>query len=328
MDHSSKIFALTEKLQHCFSKLFIDNSDGQFIILKDHLGGWSADYNNAIFDAIQKAAVSDGIGYKVKYHQVLESRVLEKYPHIQYFFCAEFQKKQNFEHFLTYRVHPDVEIKKFLSCFIGSDHVGRQLLSAILGNQNYFDPQYCSKNFAYENDWIVGHLNSLDLTEPEIALYSKFFFNEGDFNSTIYSFNYERFNHARNIYTLEKKLTSCFLHLNSETLPTSYYPFITEKFLYSIVTRGLFLSYAQPGWHKHLEKCYGFKLYDTVFDYSFDSILNPVKRLIRLIETIAKFSALSPNDWQDLYVIETDKIEYNHEHYFSGRYLETLRNNA
>jgi hypothetical protein len=205
------------------------------------------------------------------------------------------------------------------------------LLSSILENQGYFNPNYSSKNFTSSNDEILGHLSSLDLTEDEIELYDKFFKSTDEFNNTIYSFGHvriewETYTLADNIYNLESKLTQSFVHIVSETMATSYYPFVTEKFLYSIVTRGLFVAYAHPGWHTHIEKYYGFKLYDKIFDYSFDSIQNPVKRLIKLIEMISKFSKLSVDDWRDLYfVLEKDTIEYNYNHYFSGNYLEHLK---
>ena len=107
-------------------------------------------------------------------------------------------------------------------------------------------------------------------------------------------------------------------------MATSYYPFVTEKLLYSVVTRGLFLAYAQPGWHSHLEKYYGFKRYTKLFDYRFDDIQNPIERLVELITMISKFSCLSPAEWTDLYEIEQDTIEYNYNHYFSQQYLECL----
>ena len=107
-------------------------------------------------------------------------------------------------------------------------------------------------------------------------------------------------------------------------MATSYYPFVTEKFLYSVVTRGLFLAYAQPGWYDYAEKYYGFKRYDRIFDYSFDQIKNPVKRLVKLIEMVSKFSKLSSADWKDLYLMEQDTIEFNYDNYFSGNYLRTL----
>jgi hypothetical protein len=134
-----------------------------------------------------------------------------------------------------------------------------------------------------------------------------------------------QFEHDKNIYNLENKLTQSFLHIVSETMPTSYYPFVTEKFLYSIVTRGLFLAYAQPEWHAHIAKYYGFKLYTRLFDYRFDGITNPVERLVELMTMIGKFSKLTPHEWHDLYLLESDSIEYNYDHYFSKDYLKDLK---
>jgi hypothetical protein len=109
-------------------------------------------------------------------------------------------------------------------------------------------------------------------------------------------------------------------------MSTSYYPFVTEKFLYSVVTRGLFLSYAQPGWHNHLENYYGFKKYDKIFDYSFDTVECPIDRLLTLMSILSKFSILSKADLHDLYLMEHDTIEYNYNNYFSNAYLERLIN--
>jgi hypothetical protein len=84
------------------------------------------------------------------------------------------------------------------------------------------------------------------------------------------------------------------------------------------------LSYAQPGWHTHLEKFYGFKKYTKLFDYRFDLIQNPVERLVELMTMISKFSTLSLDEWQDLYLLEQDAIEYNYDHYHSRAYQRCL----
>jgi hypothetical protein len=170
-----------------------------------------------------------------------------------------------------------------------------------------------------------GHIT--DYVNDQDNFYLKFFVNEHseEFFQSTNSFGHVRFEHNQNIHNLESKLTESFLHIVSETAATSYYPFVTEKFLYSIVTRGLFLAYAQPGWHAHVEKYHGFKRYTKLFDYRFDSIKNPVERLVELITMISKFSHLTPAEWHDLYLIEQDTIEYNYDHYFSNRYLEVLK---
>jgi len=288
-------------------------------ILQDHHGGYNKNFKNFLFEKLKTEK------HTIITHFIIDEQIKKNYPHLHFKFSADTQDKINLHHFKNYKMHPSIDYKNFICSFNGIPHISRQLLSSILENQGYFNPNYSSKNFAKSNDEILGHLNNLDLTEDEIELYDKFFKTTDNFNDTVYSFSHNRFDHSNNIYNLESKLTQSFIHIVSETIATSYYPFVTEKFLYSIVTRGLFVSYAQPGWHAHIKKYYGFKLYDKIFDYSFDSIQNPVKRLIKLIEMLSKFSTLSADDWRDLYfVLEKDTIEYNYNHYFSGDYRKVM----
>jgi hypothetical protein len=70
--------------------------------------------------------------------------------------------------------------------------------------------------------------------------------------------------------------------------------------------------------------CHGFKAYDKIFDYRFDTVENPVERLMCLVEMLTKFEKLSQDDWMDLYRLETDAIEFNYDHYFSKNYIKCL----
>lgn len=297
----------------------IDNA----LVIGDHLSGFDKNLNSEVLNVVVNQAKTQKI----------------KNIYTAYVFSNELKKKYNFqnlkykeylvgghgwEEMREYRMHPFINYRNFVCSFNGTGHVSRQLLSSILNNQGFFNREYSSKNFSHNNNRITSHLKNLDLNDNDIRVYSKFFLNLEEFNNTIYSFGHVQYDHGNNIYNLENKLTQSFLHIVSETMATSYYPFVTEKFLYSIVTRGLFLAYAQPNWHTHLNEYYGFKLYDTIFDYSFDNVQNPVKRLIKLIEMVSKFSTLSTNDWRDLYHLEQDNIEYNYDHYFSGAYKKHL----
>jgi hypothetical protein len=225
----------------------------------------------------------------------------------------------------TYHVHPSLTFKNFVCSFNGSAHVSRKLLTSILHKFGWFNKKYCSKNFIYSINILDGHI--CDHVGEHSNFYRKFFIADDSdaFFNTVNSFGHVRFSHAQNIYNLENKLTESFLHVVSETMATSYYPFVTEKFLYSIVTRGLFLAYAQPGWHDHVEKYYGFKKYTKLFDYRFDTIQNPVERVVELMTMISKFNMLSSDEWRDLYLLEQDTIEYNYDHYFSGNYLKFIQ---
>lgn len=286
--------------------------------LKDHLGGFSKDLNNLIISDLPTHQTD------VKTEYVISTEIKEKYPHINFSFDYD-TKEKILGGFIGYTIHPEINYKNFICSFNGSSHVSRKLLVSCLHKFGWDNKKYCSKNFSFSTDIIDGHIK--DYVEDNNALYQKFFISKDseDFFQSINSFGHMRFNHAQNIYNLETKLTESFLHIVSETMATSYYPFVTEKFLYSVVTRGLFLAYAQPGWHAHLEKYYGFKQYTKLFDYRFDSIENPVERLVELMSMISKFSILSSDDWRDLYLLEQDTIEYNYDHYFSRRYLDTLK---
>lgn len=297
------------------------NDEFDEVTLLDHLNGFTSTGTNSMLDVMN----AKDRKIKVVYHQILSDKIKDQYKNLDICFSATLQRNMNFRHFEKYNIHPIVHIKNFLCSFNGSPHVSRQLLVSALHVFGLFDSDYCSKTFSISSDEIENHISFF--LDDDDSFYRKFFVNAdfNDFAQTINEFKYERFAHASNIYTLEHKLTQSFVHLVSETLATSYHPFVTEKFLYSIVTRGLFLSYAQPGWHKQIEKYYGFKLYTKLFDYSFDLIDNPVKRLVELITMISKFSKLSYDDLYDIYLIELDTINYNYDHYFSGRYLEHLK---
>ena len=294
-------------------------------LFDDHIGGFDVDLQNSLFTRLNDYAQVYNKRYEIYVHQIFTTDVKVKYPNLKIKFSVNDQERVNTGHFYNYNIHPAIDYKNFICSFNGSIQTGRKLLVSIINKFGYFDPAYCSKNFVYSTDILDGHI--IDYVGDQDSFYRKFFIlnNSEDFFQTKYSFGHVRFDHNNNIYTLENKITQSFLHVVSETFSTSYYPFVTEKFLYSIITRGLFLSYAQPGWHAHVEKYYGFKKYTKLFNYNFDLIQNPVERLVELVTMISKFKKLTTDDWKDLYQLEQDTIEYNYNHYFSGNYLYCLK---
>lgn len=299
-------------------QIFKDQPVPNKLAILDHLGGFDSNFNNAILTNIN-AIASPGTRVEISY--LINSFIAEKYPNLKITFSIK-QEEKLIPLLYNYTSPPDINYKNFICSFNGSTHVGRRFLTAALHKFNWFNPEYCSKNFTYSIDQLDDHIK--EYTGKRERIYRKFFIDDSEFCNQIYSFGHSRHDHANNIYNLEPKLTGSFLHLVSETLSTSYYPFITEKAFYSIVTKGLFLSYAQPRWHKFLQHYYGFKLYSNIFDYRFDSIENPVERLVELLSMISKFSHLTAHEWHDLYLIEKDTIEYNYDWYFSGNYLTWL----
>jgi hypothetical protein len=300
-----------------------DIVDDNAVLLIDHLGGFDANGNNPILSQIDDAL--QGRTRRIWHVQVLEDWIRPSYQNLDIRFDFRNQYQRLWKPFETYNIHPEQQHRNFICSFNGSDHVCRKMLVAILKRMHWFDPGTCSKNFTYDVDTLDGHIQ--DFLDPEQCRFYRKFFIDADsqnFGKNRFGFGHVRYDHAINIYNLEHKITDSFLHIVSETLATSYHPFVTEKFLYSVVTRGLFLAYGQPGWHDHLQRYYGFRKFDKIFDYNFDSIQNPVQRLVALMSMISKFSVMSSDDWRDLYDIEMDTIEHNYDWYFSKKYIKHL----
>jgi hypothetical protein len=297
---------------------FADNTEIDQVQCLDHLDGFASDLSNQILDKMSSLAARQHRPVEFYTSYVVDDTIKSRYPGIV-FRTVFFNTLQTFQ---NYNLHPEPSHIKFLCSFNGSLHVGRKLLVAALEKFGWFDPEVCSKNFEFSVDDLDGHL--ADYLDPVVhRLYRPLFISKDStqFFSRLYSFGHVRFDHAQNIHNLERQLTASWLHLVSETMATSYYPFVTEKFLYSVVTRGLFLAYGQPGWHQHIEKYYGFRRYDRIFDYRFDSIQNPIHRLLELLCMLSKFAVLTPDELRDLYELEVDTIEYNYDWYFSGDYI-------
>ena len=296
----------------------LDNTAfSKIISISDHLGGFDINYRNPLLDHISGNVDQNTT---ILNYYIFDERVTQNYPNLT--FKLDKKEFHVFHSLKDYNMHPPLNYKNFICSFNGSPHISRKLLVSILQKFNWFNKNYCTKNFSVDPYIIDGHITELIKNSN---FYTKFFSVDPIFLNNIYVDNYQRFNHMNNIQTLETRLTESFLHIVSETLATSYYPFMSEKSFYSIATRGLFLAYAQPGWHEHFEKYFGFRRYTKLFDYHFDTIKNPIKRLVELMSMVSKFSCLSPAEWTDLYEIEQDTIEYNYDHYFSGRYLKKLK---
>lgn len=306
---------------HMYDQLF-SMEIPQHIWVGDHLDGFDADYRNKIFDRLSQAQhnVTVYTGY------IVNQQVRQNYPSLNIKYRL---LEWMWESLLSYSGHEPIAYKNFICSFNGTGHISRQLLSSALNKMGWFDPRYSTKQFQIDYQTVDGNIQRMAPPGSE-RFYRKFIISDSDqdFHTKIYGTGpYQRPNHLANLSQLHQRLSSSFLHLVSETMATSYHPFVTEKLLYSVVTRGLFVGYAQPLWHQWVNKFYGFKLYDKIFNYSFDTIINPIQRLVALIEMVSKFQNLSTHDWHDLYLIEQDSIEYNYNHYMSRAYTKTLESN-
>jgi hypothetical protein len=292
------------------------------VTISDHLGGFDSNLRSPMLDKVS-SMVKNNKRLLVYTEYILDQAVKDQYPNLDLRLGLQWHRKC-LDQFHNYRVFPEVNYKNFVCSFNGTEHISRKFLVSVLYKMGWFNPQYCSKNFAWSVDQIDGHIENF--VGDRERFYRKFFIEQDSeiFFEKIVTFDYDRFNHASNIHALEQKISQSFLHVVSESFSTSYQSYHGEKALYSVVTKGLFLSYGQPRFHQKLRDCYGFKQYDKIFDYRFDNMLNPIERLVELTSMISKFSRLSKEDWHDLYLIEKDTVDFNYDHYFSKDYVKCL----
>jgi hypothetical protein len=243
------------------------------------------------------------------------------YPNLLFYDNTVYQIYNIVKNLQKYNIHPTVKFENFLVSFNGTPHVSRKLLVAALHKRGWFNVNYSTKNFRYSQNELDGHIG--DIMEDKSAYYRTFFsLYDSDFNDSIHSIEYRRFDHLNNCEILSSRLTNSFVHLVSETMATANFPILSEKLFYSIVNRGLFVLYASPLSHEFVSSVMGFKKYEALFDYKFDQILNPIERLTELLSMLSKFCCLNTHEWNNLYEMERSNIEYNYNHFFSGDFIK------
>jgi len=287
----------------------------------DHMDGFTQDFKNPILERLKNNKI------KVRTQYIFNEQVKTNYPNLSFQFTGLFKTVESLHKFQNFNNKKN--FRNFLCSFNGTDNVARQFLTATLFKMGWFNSNYTSKMFGTFRDRIDGNIDQFFDDTNQSRIYRKFIIDDSDqgeeFYKSVHGFEYQPYNHLSNINVLADKINSSFIQIVSESVGVSYHPFPTEKFVYPLVCKTLWLAYSQPLYHDYLEKYCGFKKYDKVFDYSFDTITNPVKRLIALMSVLHKFSYLSADDWHDLYLIENDTIEHNYNHYYSKDYLKCLQ---
>jgi hypothetical protein len=85
------------------------------------------------------------------------------------------------------------------------------------------------------------------------------------------------------------------------------------------MNKSLSLILAQPDYYKVLETCFGFKKFKC-FDYSFDEEKNFLQRIILIVDQIHDLSKKSVQEQKSIYDDNKDIIEYNFNHFMSGKW--------
>jgi hypothetical protein len=305
-------------------KVHVHSLDDSTIVAKDHLNGFDSDYKNKFLSTVPP-------GFTVYTEYLLSDEVKNQYPELTLKFNAGLMIQENFLNQLSdfsqnfvvsdRKFIPEVSdcrLTHFLCCFNRSPHTSREWAVSWLHHLGWFNNQYCSKHFPIRQHFCHVHPELKKQHHPSTF--------DQEFLDSIVSLDYNgsTADHISHIQALSPKIQQCFVQLVTEPVAESYYPFPTEKFLYPILNKALWVAYAQPGYYQFIETHMGFKRYQT-FDYSFDSIQDPLCRLIAITDMLKPFEKISRLDWHDIYLTEKNTMDYNLELVKSKRFLTILQ---
>jgi hypothetical protein len=294
--------------------------DNDTLILGDHLNGFIGN-SNVILDKLE--SLGKQLVVKTEYPIPI------RYNNLTVEWDIDLHEKEALEQLYSYR--PNLKhknITNLVSCFNGGDHVSRQLLVAGLYKFGLYSKETCSKTFSMTVDKLDGHVEALSnrLVYTHCLIERTTEFEQFCLSKNSFKYKRSRNDYLSGLKVLEPIISSCFITIVSETIATSEVPFISEKFLYPLVCKRPWIGYAQPGWHAQLRDLYGFQLFDEIIDYSFDCIVNPVERLIKMLYEVKKFETVSMEQLNEyIYFNLVDKLNYNYNHYMSKGWKKTCQ---
>lgn len=278
-------------------------------IVDDHFGGFDANYRNELLDSLPSNSV-------VYTEYVLSPQTREQYPALSLRFSGynALVGKHVFD-FVDHCEHTQcnaVPLTNFISCFCRSETTGRIWLLSRLNELGWLTPGYYSKHFALPE----RVLNKVDCTT---------IVNDKNFAEQIVqiAYNGNTFDHAAHIPHLVPVIAQCFINVVAETQSFTYEPFWTEKFLYPVAAKSVWIAMAGPNYHRFLEQQLGFRLFD-IFDYSFDSIKDPEHRLSAMLDSVRPFATLSPSQWQDIKRSQQAVLDHNYHWLRSKHFVNRL----
>ncbi len=107
---------------------------------------------------------------------------------------------------------------------------------------------------------------------------------------------------------LPKEYTNSFIQVVTESDSDLF--FISEKTCVPLIFNQLFLVHGARYFHKYLEQ-FGFKLYDELFDYSFDNCESVLERAAGIAENVAKYASYTESELLSILESVKQKIQYN-----------------
>jgi len=187
---------------------------------------------------------------------------------------------------------------------------------------------YNTHNFLNTNYKIINNIDKLFISlnnRPHLhrckmmdTLYKNDLFKYGDISwmdvNSNYQFKYwhaeelildDEYKITTNQFTVPNEYFTTLFNLIAET--TTDVPFLTEKTMMAILLGKPFLILGSKNIHKVLLD-HGFKLYDELFDYSFDSYDNVDDRIEMIVENIKN---IKDSDYNILWYSVIEKTRYN-----------------
>ena len=122
--------------------------------------------------------------------------------------------------------------------------------------------------------------------------------------------NYPRYGSDQDIY--EPQFNDTAINIISETNDNNNDIFITEKLWKPIIAKQVFVVHGNPRYLKKLREM-GFKTFDSIFDESYDSEINPNKRIEKLTRLCYHLRTM---DKEKIYLESESIRQHNHERFF------------
>jgi hypothetical protein len=213
--------------------------------------------------------------------------------------------KETYKDYDVETVSVEKNFEKLYINYNHRDHYHRCLMMDDLVKFNLFD--YGINTWIYTNGEHSGEYN-FKYWKPEILKFDNFQKNRFiDDNGNILVHN--------NLFTDELLKPNSFLNLVTES--NTDVMFLSEKTWKPILLEQPFIILGCPNQNLELLK-YGFKLYDEIFDYSFDSEEDLQLRVLGIIHNLNK---IKNKDYNELYNLIEEKIKFN-----KNRALEIIKN--
>jgi|SRR6056300_688463 hypothetical protein len=218
-----------------------------------------------------------------KYHTQQPEIYKEKFEPLK-------QKFDNFMLYLNQKPHP--HRCEFMDMMQGTDLLKNSLWSWCTDTKTFDAPWDKEKGYPFKN-W----KEKINLIEGGEYVQNELGWNQNNNEEDI---------EENNTY---------FIQLVSESQISKF--FLTEKTIKPLIHGHIFLVDSVSGFHTLLKTKFGFKLYDEVIDYSFDTITDTQKRREGIIKNLEN---LRKQDWKKIYKKLEKKIKFNQKHLIKVAY--------